>query len=109
MPLKLTTSNDGVARATVRIDFRVDGGHLQRAVLWHVEKVAGNLAEDYLCLSIIDGLTRAGVMDATRDMFSSFGYYLEDIGRDLADGTEEAALDRVYELFPELQPNQKGR
>jgi hypothetical protein len=110
MPLKLTTSNDGVQRATLRVGFRVDPGHLQQAVLWHVEKVAGNLAEAYLCLSIVGALTRAEVLEAARAMFYARGTYLEDIGRDLADGTEEAALDRVRDLFPEFEnDNQKGR
>ena len=100
--LRLTESKDGVRRATMRVDFRVDADKLVRAGLWHLERHYGQLASRHVCERVISGLTRKTLLASARDMFSSFGYHLEDIGNDIAAGNHRALEARVAVLFPEF-------
>lgn len=106
MTLRFTESKDGVPRASVRIDFRVDLGLLAVAAAELVfsdlveyvgasDEVAAD-AEEYAA-----ALGRGRIVQSARDLLQAKGYTARDA---VEDYLMEAALTAVAPVVAELWP-----
>lgn len=105
--LSLSSSEDGVLRATIRVEFRVGLVELARAVGYAIEFETCHTTAELVPSEALPALTRADVLHAARTMHHEFGM----VGVDSAAGenlgrigiTKDALLSRATQLFPEFR------
>jgi hypothetical protein len=107
--LKVLPSEDGVLRATIRVEFRVGLNDLAGAAGYAVEKETCWTAVRMAPRHALERLTRAEILDALRTSYHEYGGTGATVnGANLGETGPmqrylmEIALSRVTALFPEF-------
>lgn len=101
--LIVTASDDGVLRASTRIEFRIGRPDLILGLAWYLEQTFENLCELSPLHRAIALATRETVYGWTRDMLRDRGQsFALGTGSKLRESTWHMAAVKVGELFPEF-------